>query len=352
MCAGSLYRVAEELTILAQDLGIKLQQSCTVTEVIVRHGRAEGVVTDDGSPASGRRRDLQRRLPGGPQGAGAGPAPTPLDRPACERRGAEHLGLPAAAGHTGHIPPAPPTTIRSWPPTATPNFPTSSTRTVRRTTRQLASPVRAFSDPSRAPAGFSNLFVMTNPPALGNGFDWRAARPGNYRERVLGKLEAMRLTGLRERIVCGSRCGRRWTCGRATGRIAGRSTACPPNGWRQAFLRPPQVSPDVRGLYFVGREHPPRRRAAALRTIRPPTPRGACGRTGTARTERRAAPGPRATISRPISALVSPVTEKGGPKAMVTGWPGRQLSLPTMQAGTIGRPNLRATCAAPGSSSG
>ena len=109
---------------------------------------------------------------------------------------------------------------------------------------------QSVSDPSRAPAGCSNLFVMTNPPALSPEFDWNVEGP-RYRETVLSKLEAMGLTDLRKRIVV----EQQWTpltlesrYGAYRGAIYGLSS----NGWRQAFLRPPNVSPDVKGLYFVG----------------------------------------------------------------------------------------------------
>ena len=109
---------------------------------------------------------------------------------------------------------------------------------------------QSITDPTRAPAGCTNLFVMTNPPALNNKFDWQHEAAG-YRERVLGKLERMGLKDLRERILV----EQMWTpldlqsrYGAYRGAIYGLSS----NGWRQGFLRPPQVSPDVRGLYFVG----------------------------------------------------------------------------------------------------
>ena len=109
---------------------------------------------------------------------------------------------------------------------------------------------QSVTDPSRAPAGCSNLFVMTNPPALSSHYDWQVEAP-NYRERVLAKLERMGLTDLRQRIIV----EQMWTpldlqsrYGAYRGAIYGLSS----NGWQQGFLRPPQVSPDVRGLYFVG----------------------------------------------------------------------------------------------------
>ena len=109
---------------------------------------------------------------------------------------------------------------------------------------------QSVTDPTKAPPGCTNLFVMTNPPALSPGFDWRAEAP-RYRELVLTKLERMGLTGLRDRILV----EQMWTPLDLQSRYAAHRGAIyglSSNGWRQGFLRPPQVSPDVRGLYFVG----------------------------------------------------------------------------------------------------
>jgi len=109
---------------------------------------------------------------------------------------------------------------------------------------------QSVTDPTKAPPGCTNLFVMTNPPALGAHFDWQAGA-SRYRDLVLAKLERMGLTGLRDRILVEQLwtpldLQRRYAAHR--GAIYGLSS----NGWRQGFLRAPQVSPDVRGLYFVG----------------------------------------------------------------------------------------------------
>ncbi len=109
---------------------------------------------------------------------------------------------------------------------------------------------QSVTDPTKAPPGCTNLFVMTNPPALSPHFDW-STEAARYREIVLSKLERMGLTDLRERIVVEQLWSpldleSRYHAYR--GAIYGLSS----NGWRQGFLRPPQVSPDVSGLYFVG----------------------------------------------------------------------------------------------------
>ena len=109
---------------------------------------------------------------------------------------------------------------------------------------------QSVTDSAKAPPGCTNLFVMTNPPALSDRFDWQTEAMG-YRDLVLTKLERMGLTDLRSRILveqCWTPLDLEQRYAAHRGAIYGLSS----NGWRQGFLRPPQVSPDVRGLYFVG----------------------------------------------------------------------------------------------------
>ncbi|MBC8141499.1 MAG: phytoene desaturase [Armatimonadetes bacterium] len=102
-----------------------------------------------------------------------------------------------------------------------------------------------------APDGYSTLYVMTSPPALGN-WQWSDEQTAAYRERVLDLLETRcGLPSLRERIVC----EQVWTprtfqekYGAWRGSLYGVSS----NGWRGSFLRPPIRSRSVKGLYFVG----------------------------------------------------------------------------------------------------
>ncbi len=111
---------------------------------------------------------------------------------------------------------------------------------------------QSVTEPSCAPSGCTNLFVMTSPPPLGPNFIWSPENTAAYRERLLTLLETRcGLPGLRERIVC----EQVWTpetfqtrYGAFRGSLYGLSS----NGWRSAFLRPPNVAKGVTGLYFVG----------------------------------------------------------------------------------------------------
>lgn len=59
--------------------------------------------------------------------------------------------------------------------------------------------ISAKSDPTQAPAGKENLFVLTHVPPLKNGENWETKK-GTYRELILSKLERMGMTDLRNQI--------------------------------------------------------------------------------------------------------------------------------------------------------
>jgi len=106
------------------------------------------------------------------------------------------------------------------------------------------------SDPTQAPPGHSNLFVLVNAPALNIEADWRSWQ-GAYRDNILSRLEAAGLDGLRERIVYEHVItpldfGEKYHAWR--GSIYGLSS----NSRRTAFLRPPNRAPGLSNLYFVG----------------------------------------------------------------------------------------------------
>ena len=116
---------------------------------------------------------------------------------------------------------------------------------------------QSVSEPSCAPPGYTNLFVMTSPPPLPAGANdaaqlWNAENTQAYREKILCLLETRcGLPDLRQKIVC----EQIWTpqtfvekYGAFRGSLYGLSS----NGWRSAFLRPPTRAKEVSGLYFVG----------------------------------------------------------------------------------------------------
>ena len=246
---GGLYRLAEALREAAVSVGVTFQTDTRVTEVLVKGGRARGVVT-----AAGERLFADAVV----CNADCLQALTTLVPPESRRAWTESrvtriesstsaflllLGVrgtyPQLAHHNSFLAADGEAEFTSIFDRARPaEDPT------------IGVACQSVTDPSKAPPGHSNLFVMTNPPALGDRFDWQREAP-RYRDLVLTKLEHMGLSDLRERIVV----EQNWTpldlqsrYGAYRGAIYGLSS----NGWRQGFLRPPQASPDVKGLYYVG----------------------------------------------------------------------------------------------------
>ena len=246
---GGLYKLAEALRDAAESLGVKFQTQTAVSEIIVKNGRARGVETQ-----SGERLFADAVV----CNADALSAMTTLVPHAARRRWTAPrvqkiepstsaflllLGIegkyPQLAHHNSFLAADGDAEFASIFDTQTPaEDPT------------VGVACQSVSDPAKAPPGCSNLFVMTNPPALSSAFDWKTEAPF-YRETVLAKLERMGLTDLRKRIVV----EQRWTPLDLESRYAayrGAIYGLSSNGWRQGFLRPPQISPDVAGLYFVG----------------------------------------------------------------------------------------------------
>jgi len=121
-------------------------------------------------------------------------------------------------------------------------------RPVRDPTLYLSASAR--SDPSQAPRGGENLFVLANAPTHGHGLDWDAEADA-YEERLLDVL-AERGLDVRGRIEVRARRTpadlERETCAPG-GAIYG---AAPHGRLRGALDRPANVSRAARGLYLVG----------------------------------------------------------------------------------------------------
>jgi phytoene desaturase len=106
-------------------------------------------------------------------------------------------------------------------------------------------------DPTQAPDGCENLFVLCSAPALDGKIDWNVAGQ-QYRDAIVHTLEhRWGLTDLSKRIVV----ERRITpldleslYNANAGTIYGLGS----NSLRNAFLRPPNRDRDVKGLYFAG----------------------------------------------------------------------------------------------------
>ncbi|GHO75808.1 phytoene desaturase [Ktedonobacter sp. SOSP1-85] len=108
-------------------------------------------------------------------------------------------------------------------------------------------------DPTQAPPGGENLFILVNAPYLTKAIDWQREAPA-YRERILDLLASYKqvdLSDLREHIVCEEMLTPEYfwqKYGSNAGSIYGLSS----NGRMAPFTRPGNCSPEVERLYFVG----------------------------------------------------------------------------------------------------
>lgn len=105
-------------------------------------------------------------------------------------------------------------------------------------------------DPTQAPAGHENLFVLINAPATGERTNWEKESAA-YRDLIVRKLESYGLEDLSaaidyEHIITPEDFQTRYNAYR--GAIYGISS----NKWTSAFLRPPNKARDIEGLYFAG----------------------------------------------------------------------------------------------------
>lgn len=108
-------------------------------------------------------------------------------------------------------------------------------------------------DPTQAPPGCENLFILVNAPYLTNAVDWQREAP-TYRERILDLLATYKqidLSDLRQHIVCEEMLTPEdfWQkYGSNAGSIYGLSS----NNRMAPFTRPGNCSPEFERLYFVG----------------------------------------------------------------------------------------------------
>jgi phytoene desaturase len=107
-------------------------------------------------------------------------------------------------------------------------------------------------DPTQAPDGCENLFVLCSAPPLTAKLDWDNGTGQRYRDQIVHTLEhRFGLTDLSKRIVVESRYTPRRLADDYNanfGSIYGVSS----NSLRTAFLRPPNRDPKIRGLFFAG----------------------------------------------------------------------------------------------------
>lgn len=247
---GGMYRLAETLEAMARGLGVEIRTECPVERILVSGGAVQGVRLTDGSQLS----------------ADAVVANSEVIYSYRELIGAEHrkrfsdrkldsiepggsglvllLGVegtyPQLAHHTKFMPADYRSDLVSMFETHT--VPDDPCIYVCASTR---------SDPTQAPDGCENLFVLASAPALDGSLDWSAEAP-RYADQLVRTLETRwGLADLPRRIVIRriiSPMDLKTMYNASAGSIYGIGS----NSLRNAFLRPPNRDRDIRGLYFAG----------------------------------------------------------------------------------------------------
>lgn len=242
---GGMYEIARQLTRLATDLGVTLLTSTPVEQIMVRRGQAVGLLLPGGDRLMADRVVVN---------ADAHTARRALLPPAFGHDAVDAQALSTSAlllllGTGRPFPQLAHHTIffsrdyraefddlfqRQRPPAEPTIYVCASSRT----------------DPSQAPAGQENLFVMVNVPALQPEHDW-AAWAGPYRDQILTTLEARGLVGLREAIVV-ERCLTPTDLAAQSGAYRGALYGLAAHGPLAALRRPSNRDRRVGRLYYVG----------------------------------------------------------------------------------------------------
>jgi phytoene desaturase len=246
---GGMYSLARELLRLAETVGVEIETCAEVVEVNVRDGRTRGVRL-----AQGRELAAERVIVNVDALHGLRHLVAPEHRRVWTDRRIDRFE-PSCSGFVLLL-----GIDRDYPDLAhhnilfSPDYPAEFRAIFERQvpapdpTIYIAATVR--SDPQHAPAGGMNLFVLVNAPVTSARFQWeREAR--SYRDLVVRALERRGLPALSrhiryEQIITPADFQNSYYAWR--GALYGPAS----NQALSAFLRPPIVSPDVRGLYFVG----------------------------------------------------------------------------------------------------
>ncbi|GCE27141.1 phytoene desaturase [Dictyobacter alpinus] len=249
---GGIYALAQALEKVARELGVEIETNCEVRRILVEHGQARGVVLAGDrvlrsdlvvansdvvttyrellSPAIGQAR-LTRKL---------------------EQLEPSSSGFVLLLG-----------TKREYPELAHHNiffsddYPAEFQDLFERKVPQRQPTVYVCAttrtDPSQAPAGHENLFVLVNAPYLTAKSNWQQEAL-HYRDLVLDVLASypqIDLSDIREQLVC-ERILTPEDFQRNYGANAGSIYGLSSNARMAPFTRPTNRALEIQGLYFVG----------------------------------------------------------------------------------------------------
>ncbi len=245
---GGIYAIAQALARLAGELGVEIRTGCPVQQIVLNGNSVQGVLLADGAiepaetivanvdvatvyqnllpPNIATPRRLARLTRVEPSGSGF----ILLLGVTSEHSQLAHHNIFFSSDYRCEfddifrrgVPPADPTIYVA---------------------------ITAKSDPTHAPAGCENWFVLVNTPALDTRFDW-LAQAAAYRDHVLTRLANLGLD-IRSRIQT-EQILTPLDLARLTGAWRGALYGASSNHPFTAFRRPHNRTTDARGLYFVG----------------------------------------------------------------------------------------------------
>jgi len=247
---GGIYSIVEDMLALADEMGAEVRTNAPVREILIRNGRASGVVLESGDtleadliisnadlpytykslvPAGARRAYTDSRLDAMDYACSGYLLYLGLDKEYTQMR---HQALYFSEDYRANLD----AIFKSRTIPTEPSF-------------HLNNPT--ITDPTLAPPGHTLLYVLAPMPNLQGGVDWHEAAP-RVREQLLDQLERLVDPDLRQHIVW----EREYTPldfqtrlnavhGTAFGSLA--------HGlFQSAYFRPHNVARDIPGLYFVG----------------------------------------------------------------------------------------------------
>lgn len=248
---GGIYALARALEQVARELGIIVETGCDVRRILVQHGEARGVVLADGRIqcadiviANSDVMTTYRTLL------------SPAVQQASRARRLERLepscsGFVLLLGTNKHYPQLSHHNIffsDDYPAEFHDLF--DKHIPIRNPTIYVCAATRT--DPTQAPSGCENLFVLVNAPYLSTKSDWQRDTPA-YRDHILDLLASYPqgiLSDLREHIVC-ERVVTPDDFYQHYGSNAGSIYGLSSNSRMAPFTRPGNRS-NIDNLYFVG----------------------------------------------------------------------------------------------------
>lgn len=249
---GGIYAIATALARLAEELGVDIRTQCPVQQILVEQGRASGVVLARGNTLAASAvisnvdvsTTYQQFLS----------SPNTREQRYLRQMKRQMATETSCSGYVmllgieGQHPQLAHHNI-FFAPDYRREFTQIFQQGIPPTDPTIYVAITSKSDPTHAPPGCENWFVLVNAPPLGDQFDW-ATQEAAYRQQVLAGLASFGLD-IRARI-------RSQTIltpvdlAQRTGAWRGALYGISSNQALNAFRRPHNRSHELPGLYFVG----------------------------------------------------------------------------------------------------